>query len=542
MNILEEEFGVSIEVPDSHKGLIFGAVERAREEWDAADDNRKAAILRARVLSPKMFIEALDSQSESLRQAAADIRQSDLSSPEAFNQWVATAINTMIEREEERVNLQHESNRAPVAQVLGYDWISTISAEPYRHLQRSISRPKEFKRNDAGLPHLEIPGKNGARTSITFKPDEMTRLLPAAEYDALVEGVWRKHSKLSTLDADCLTIVTALWLEKAKAPADVAVADIDDFLAMRGLEKKPHGNGFRGGYTAEQREQVIAALCRLGDVWMEWEGPVVSRGRGKKARPEVIASRAFIITDVKGQQRLDGRIDAETIVFQPGRVFGAFLQTVGRQTALLAHKALQYDPYRQEPEKKLTYYLSWQWRVRAREANYEQPFSVQRLLNEAGIETSVNDPARTKDRLEKALDQLRDDKIVNGWDYNAEQWDEERDGGKRGWRAVWLNATIVIEAPDVIKDHYRKIERETPPIPKPKLKPGADLAARMAAERKARNISQSRMAEILGVTQAQVSNMERGRAKPGAKLRAKIEEWLKTCQGITEAGAEGNEP
>lgn len=527
MNIIEEEFGVSIkDLPEGYKELVFGAVRRAREEWDAADAGQKAAILRGLVFSPKMYNEVEESQSESLRQAAADIWQSDLSSPEASREWVVTAINMMIAREEERVNLQHESNRAPVAAMLSREYISTLSAEPYRALQKSIARPKDFKRNEAGLPHLEIPGKNGALTTVTFKPDEMTRLLPAAEYDAMVEQVWQKHSKLSTLEADCLTIAMALWLAKARAISDVAVADIDDFLAMRGIKKHLGGGGSRGGYTEEQRDAHKACLDRIQDVWMEWVGPVVSRGRGRKARPEVVSSRALIITDTKGQQRLYGGVDVDTIVFQPGRVFGAFLLTVGRQTALLAHKALQYDSYRQEPEKKLTYYLSWQWRVRAREANYDQALRVQRLLDEAGIET--NDPSRPlriKERLEKALDQLKADAIINNWDYNPKQWDEERDGGKRGWRAVWLNATIVIEAPDGIKRHYRAIERQMPPVPKPK--PGADLAARMVAERTARKISQSRMAEILGVTQAQVNNMERGRAKPDAKLQAKIEEWLK---------------
>lgn len=536
MNILEEEFLVSIEasddVPDDFKELVFVAVERAREEWDAADDNRKAALLRGLVFSPKMFNEAAESQSEELRQAAQEVwRPGDLSAPEVRLRWIEEPLNHMIESERRRRELEHESNRAPVARLLDQAYLSTLSAEPFRQLQRSISRPKDFKPNDAGLPHLEIQGKNGALTTITYKPDEMTRLLPAAEYDALLEQVWEKHSKMSTLDADCLTIAMTLWIEKAKAISDVAVADIDDFLAMRGLKKRLDGHGRRGGYEEEQRDTHKASLDRVQDVWIEWVGPVVSRGRGRKARPEVISSRALIITDTKGQQRLYGGVDVDTIVFQPGRVFGAFLLTVGRQTALLAHKALQYDPYRQEPEKKLTYYLSWQWRIRAREANYDQPFGVQRLLDEAGVEMSVNDPARTKDRLEKALDQLRDDRIINGWDYNPKQWDEERDGGKRGWRAVWLNATIVIEAPDVIKEHYRKIERQMPPVPPaPKPKPGAELAARLATERKARNISQTMMSEILGVSPAHVCNMERGRVKISARLQTKIEEWLKSLE------------
>jgi DNA-binding XRE family transcriptional regulator len=540
MNILEEEFLQPIpDPPDGVKELVFDAMKRAREEWDAADDSQKVAIIRSLVFSPKMFNEAAESQSEELRQAALEVwRSNNLSANEALYRWMEESLNHMVNTERRRRELEHESNRAPVAAMLDRERITIPSPEHYYHLQRSIAHPDQFKANEARWPTAEIFGKNGAMTRIQLKPDEVNSLLPAGQVDLWVERMWQKQKALNDLDADCLDILMTLWIEKAKKPGDVAVADIDDVLEMRGVQKRLNGAGRRGGYEEEQRAQVVASVCRLSDMWMEFEGPVVKRGQGKRARPEVISSRAIVITDTKGQRRLDGAIDVDKIVFQPGRVFGAFLQRVGRQTALLAHKALKYDPYRQAPEKRLTRYLSWQWKIRAHEANYTQPFSVRGLLDESGIETDDHKPARAKDRLEKALDQLLEDHIINHWEWNSEQWDEAEHGGQRGWLTRWLNATVLIEPPDEIKDHYRKLERELPPAPKPK--PGADLGARLAAERKARRITQAMMAEILGINPSSVCSIERGNQKAGAKLRAKIETWLQSCQA--DETSEGNAP
>src|SRR5262245_32469353 len=174
MNIVEEEFLWKFgDPPDGAKDLVYGAIKRAREEWDAADDEQKAAILRGRVFSARMFNEAVDSQSETLQRAALEVWDADLSSEDAQREWIANSINTMVEKEQRRMNLEHERNRAPVAQMLDQRWLSTLSAEPYRGLQHSIAHKSLFKPNDDGLPHREIPGKNGARTSITLKPDEL---------------------------------------------------------------------------------------------------------------------------------------------------------------------------------------------------------------------------------------------------------------------------------------------------------------------------------------------------------------------------------
>src|SRR5215475_11125582 len=99
---------------------------------------------------------------------------------------------------------------------------------------------------------------------------------------------------------------------------------------------------------------------------------------------QAIQSRAFTITDLFGQTRLDGGFDLHKFLFRPGRVFARFLFGPGRQTALLAIQALRYAPYHQSWEKRLARYLSYQWRCRAQNGRYWQPFRVSTLLAAMG--------------------------------------------------------------------------------------------------------------------------------------------------------------
>jgi len=85
-------------------------------------------------------------------------------------------------------------------------------------------------------------------------------------------------------------------------------------------------------------------------------------------------------------------------------VFAHFLAGPGRQTALLSAKALQYDPYRQTWEKRLTRYLSWQWRCEAHTGNYLQPFAVATLLTAIGYPVNRRRLTWQRDRLEKTPD------------------------------------------------------------------------------------------------------------------------------------------
>jgi hypothetical protein len=215
-----------------------------------------------------------------------------------------------------------------------------------------------------------------------------------------------------------------------------------------------------------------------------------------------------------GQLRLDGFVDVEKFIFRPGQVFAHFLAGPGRQTALLSAKALQYDPYRQTWEKRLTRYLSWQWRCEAHTGNYLQPFAVTTLLTAVGHPVNRRRLTWQRERLEKTLDTIQQDQVIAGWQYAQEHDD-------------WPKSTILIEPPDPIQEQYQRLEQHEVPQRRRIPEPNA-LGMRLKNRRQALGLSQIQAAEQLGLHQGYFSRLERGHVTPSPAVRKRLETW---CAG-----------
>jgi hypothetical protein len=162
------------------------------------------------------------------------------------------------------------------------------------------------------------------------------------------QRMWQQRAELSDLDADALDALSALWLYQAHTPQGDAVADVDELLAMRGLQPRRGGLGRRGGYEPEQRSAMLQAVSRIQNLWLhltalevyQYTGISLRRRRRKATTELDVQSRVFTITDLLGRTRPDGFMDVERFIFRPGKVFAHFLFGPGRQTALLSAKAL----------------------------------------------------------------------------------------------------------------------------------------------------------------------------------------------------------
>jgi DNA-binding XRE family transcriptional regulator len=263
---------------------------------------------------------------------------------------------------------------------------------------------------------------------------------------------------------------------------------------------------------------MLQSLSHIQNLWLTmatletYDGDAARPGtRRRKPTTRAIQSRAFVITDLLGQLRLDGFVDVEKFIFRPGEVFAHFLAGPGRQTALLSAKALAYDPYRQTWEKRLTRYLSWQWRCEARTGDYLQPFAVTTLLTAVGHPVNRRRLTWQRARLEKALDTIQHDQVLAAWQYAQEHVD-------------WPKSTILIEPPDAIREQYQHLEQLEAPRRRLVQAPDA-LGARLKRRRQALGLSQIQAAEQLGLHQGHFSRLERGHVTPSPAVRARLETW-----------------
>src|SRR5208337_3023740 len=272
------------------------------------------------------------------------------------------------------------------------------------------------------------------------------------------ERMSRAVMEMSDLTADVLDVISAVWLRQADHWESMVWFKADDFLQYRGLKPQKSGSGRRGGYKDEWRKEIAKQVGILSNAWITVHEMEVSEvSRGKRTRTTWTGeSRAVVVSSRFGQRTLGGSIDAYAWRGRPGDVFAKWLFGPGRQTALISQKALHYDPYRQKWEKRLTRYLSYQWRVRQSHGDYPGPFSIQTLLNAIGMKVDKSHPGETRNRLEKALDTMQEDGVIAGWQY--EQTDEAEWERRGGWKG-WSNWKVLIEPPPQIVEQYAKIKR-----------------------------------------------------------------------------------
>jgi DNA-binding XRE family transcriptional regulator len=421
---------------------------------------------------------------------------------------------------------------ASLESLLREKHVTVLSAAHYQAVREALAK-QTFQRLE-GFPWPTALITTGpARGYIQLRPLAVDGqpFMPPEEVEALATRMWQQREELSDLDADALDILSALWLYQARTPNDDAVADVDELLAMRGLQAKQGGQGRRGGYEPEQRAAMLQAVAHIQNLWLTMSAlevyePSGTQVRSRRRRPtqQVIHSRAFTMTDLFGQIRLDGGMDVQKFIFRPGTVFAHFLFGPGRQSALLSAKALAYDPYRQTWEKRLARYLSYQWRCRAHHGDYLQPFRVATLLEAVGAAPDTRKPSRTREHLEKVLDTLLHDRVIAAWQYD--RWEESLTT-RHDWAQHWLQATILIEAPESIRATYRRLARHETPAQQALPAP-ASLSERLKHHRLARGLTQLQAAEQLGISHSYLNRLEQGNRgkKPSPVVQRAIDAWI----------------
>ncbi len=327
------------------------------------------------------------------------------------------------------------------------------SMKQYYEFTRLLSAGRFELKEGKNWPSASFNSVNG---EVSLKPLEADRRPLLGDnlehFQELMQGKVMELEKHGHLTADIFDILVNKWLKLARYPEAMVKISINDFLEVRGLKPMKRGEDRRSGYTAAQRQQIAQQIDLLDNIFITiTEMEVYSKGQKKKA-VRGLSGRSIIKDMEAGQMDLAGNVKADEWYLRPGTIFANyFFQPYGRQTALLSLKAVQYDPYRQKWEKSLARYLAWIWRID--EGRTREGLLVSKLLEAAGEEFNTRRASITKARLEKALDQLKDDGIIGSWEYNK----KIAAAGREWWRK-WLDEKIILSAPEEILQHYEQIK------------------------------------------------------------------------------------
>jgi len=139
--------------------------------------------------------------------------------------------------------------------------------------------------------------------------------------------------------------------------------------------------------------------------------------------------------------------------------------------ALVAKTLLGYSKTHQSYMRRLGFALTFAFRNRKNERNWEQPHRVRNLLRDACISLDKRNPARTITKVHEALDQLRRDGIIGTACYkDAPQSDPLPIPANRtkGWVEGWLDRGLIITPPDRILAAYDNRNSQALTTRKPK--------------------------------------------------------------------------
>jgi hypothetical protein len=292
-------------------------------------------------------------------------------------------------------------------------------------LQNAASGANAWQRKPAQFPYFYW--ERSQRILMEYGKTQLTASAPSP--DRLVQ-LWRELEQGTEHDIDMFFyVLSAFYLSRDQA----AWIWAKDFLNTRGIEPKKTREGYRAGHRGEDIDKVETSLYRLESIWVTiW----ASEPKGKKRY--VLEGRLINILDRWSQESLDGeeKLPVAWLV-QPGDGLQEYLRHFP-SFAYLCKKVLSYDPYREVWEKRLARYFFFHLRFHG---GGELRRSVKELLEANALPIDRRNPERTRARLEKCLNQLRQDGFIDNWLYP-----DQSSLPARGWLEEWKQRIILISA------------------------------------------------------------------------------------------------
>lgn len=340
---------------------------------------------------------------------------------------------------------------------------------PALHIVQGLSSTNWRERED-GTPYYHAETVKGRERGENTSTEMELRLEDAPEPPLTAQEqatqLWQITRARTDLDGD---LFLAQWAQYFSAPKDTegyVWFTSDHFLGYRGVEPitkaEPDGDRRRAGQRTEDKQTVSSAESRQMAVWVkvrtmieagEDSGASSAPRKRSKARPRrqyTQESRLWLVPEVVRQHELTGVAPDGTsshIVawrYKPGTWAAPFLATPNLHFALLCQTTLQYDPKREQWEKRLARYFMFYLRISGG-PNYGGTTirrAVGDLLTELELPLDTTNPQRTRKRFEQALARLVADRVIDAWDYAKDNPELPR----RNWLTAWEQWGVYVTA------------------------------------------------------------------------------------------------
>ena len=348
------------------------------------------------------------------------------------------------------------------------------------------------------------------------------QLAPDAQ-EKLDRAMLAHAARMGDQDSDLMTFFMGRFAEKANRMDDKVWVGLDELLEF---SYSPNVGG-KGGksYRASDKN----ALRRRVEDLQRLDLTVIGLFQGTKFSD--YQSRLFTIHERKGQADLNGHINEWTdISFGFGRVYSQrIIGLEGRQRMQLQMQALRYSANNERFEKRLAKYFGPFWRI---VMNKHNRYLYVRTVAQTIVDglTEPLDRFTTRDdatRLETALDRLKQDGIIAGWQYAGEEPRiGQQDRLAKGWNDRWLERVLEVEVPEQVKRlygvHKRVIQSNVQLISTVSIS-GEDIRQ----WREAQGINLPQLADALNINRGYLSRIETNKRPMTSELQNRFLQFKK---------------
>ena len=311
-------------------------------------------------------------------------------------------------------------------------------------------------------------------TYVHRRPTSVTEVTVRPRDVELVSGditkqLWQHVRQFNDVDGDIFLAMLAQYLGTPPATDDDGGVWIttNQILEYRGIQQKTHRkerpkkgevSHRKAGHRLEDMQEVADGVDRIRDthltirMWKENHKRKRSATKTTRKRIYKQESYLFTISDYIEQSQLLFEEDAPVVEtnlqiawrFLPGSCLNALLGGPNYRAATLLQQALRYDPYHEMWEKRLARYFTFQMRINAEFGGTTIRRTIGTLLDELALAPNTVDPKKTRERFEKAMKRLQEDKIISHWGPEAVYQQTMKHLPRYNWFEDWLACEIEV--------------------------------------------------------------------------------------------------
>lgn len=378
---------------------------------------------------------------------------------ESYVQEIYSCLGPLIQQEfEDSLGMMKEaaSHEDPDLYQAASSYLEMNNTDVLYYLRDGISKNKFTFSRETGRQMYQLPDKKKHIVQLSNHKDEDLKLKSIEDSMLWERTITNVLNAMDDLTADCLDVITMAWTEQTNSPTEMIQFSYEQVLEVCGYHRRKDGTK---SFRIKDRLEVMKRLAALASIFIyvneDNEIVVLSNEEQKndfyKYKRQHI-KRLFVLEDIVLAKDIntDEVIGIESCTIRPSEFLSSYLIGEKSTTTLMPIKALQYSKDRHKYHKRLTRYLSWQWRIRqlSRTTMY-RPFSIggeKGLLSVMGIDSKNYKPSRLKEIFENVLDNLQADCVIASWNYH-QKLDEQAMNQRNWFSSYWLNQQIVIVPP-----------------------------------------------------------------------------------------------